>query len=317
MGLGMIDYPSTHMHYYKAFGLTIQSEIELPELSEAPVVEISDIQVRETTFTLPRFRKTKIYRRGIQAGFGQDEDGALYLHWDGVGTYKAIGGDTLLFAPDTDDANLISLFTVSEALGLLLFQRGYFLLHASAVVVGNEAWCFMGAPGAGKSTTAAAFVKAGCRLLSDDLTAIELNADGDAYIIPAYPQLKIWDATVNGLDYDRAVLSPVSEGVNKFSYQPKSEFLHGKVPLRRVFFMHKAKNRPAWQEINAAEVPMELIKNFPLPTRLLEGANLKQHFMQSFQCSRNALMGRKRRPDGFAALEKWVQESIESQLQTS
>lgn len=302
------------MYYYTAFGLNIHSEIPLPELAEGDRNAAAAIHIQQGTVKLPRLEKTRIYRRGIRAFFGKDEAEALYLHWAGIASYKAIDSHTLIVEPLTSEPELISLFTVSEALGLILFQKGYFLLHASSVAVGEEAWCFMGTPGAGKSSTAAAFMKVGCRLLSDDLTAITFDEQGAPLVVPAYPQLKIWEQTVSGLGYEQAELEPVSEGVNKYSYKPKSEFSHQSVPLKKAFFLHKARNKHACQPLNATEIPTELLRNFPLPIGLLDAGKLKEHFMQSFQCAKSAEMIRKRRPEGFSSLENWVEDSIREQL---
>ena len=298
------------MFSYKAFGLNIHSEVELPELSSIEPEAEYDLEIKINRVVLPKLKKTSIYRRGIRAEFAMEETGELVLHWDGVANFKSVSGKFLIVDPLTTDADLLSLFTVSEALGLILFQRGYFLLHASSVQVGNEAWCFMGSPGAGKSSTAAAFIKGGCSLLSDDLTAITFNDNNEPFVIPAYPQLKIWDKTVNGLHYDKSELHPVSEGVNKFSYQPKAGFLHEPVTLKKIYFLHKARNRSALKALNASEIPTETLKNFPLPIQLLAGEMLRNHFVQSFYCAKSAGMWHKRRPDGFELLEKWVQNSI-------
>lgn len=302
------------MHHYTAFGLHIHSEISLPELAGGDPHSLADVTIRQGTVELPKMRSTMIYRRGIRAFFGQDGQQALYLDWAGVASFRASGGNELVVSSIASEANIISLFTVSEALGLILFQKGYFLLHASAVAVGDEAWCFMGMPGAGKSSTAAAFIKAGGRLLSDDLTAITFDQSGNPVIIPAYPQLKIWDKTVSGLHYEQSELEPVSEGVNKFSYQPRGQFSAKAVPLKKVFFLHKARNKPPVQNMNAAEIPGEMLRNFPLPAELLTGDNLKTHFFQSLQCAKSAEVLRKRRPEGFDNLEKWVETSVREQL---
>ncbi|MCE7069908.1 serine kinase [Dyadobacter sp. CY327] len=301
------------MHYYKAFGLNILSEIQLPELSDGDGNSDPDLYIKSAAFELPALGKTQLYRRGVRASFGKDADENLYLHWDNIASFKATNGNYLYVNALTNDDNLISLFTVSEAIGLILFQRGLFLLHASSVQVGNEGWCFMGTPGAGKSTTAAAFIKAGCKLLSDDLTAIAFHEDGSAYIVPAYPQLKIWDKTVAGLHYSESELHPVSEGVNKFSYEPKSGFSHEPVPLKKVFFLHRARNRKPLAALSAAEIPTETLKHFPLPSQLLTRDVLKRLFLQSFQCSKSAKLWKKKRPDGFENLEKWVSECIPEQ----
>jgi hypothetical protein len=297
------------MHYYKAFGLNIQSETDLPELSTGNINVNCDVVIKKAEFVVPTTTKTNIFRRGIKAEFAQDNADNLYLHWDGIASYKAVEGNVLYFTPLTPDNNKLSLFTVSEALGLILFQRKHFLLHASSVLVGNEAWCFMGAPGAGKSTTAAAFLKAGCQLLSDDLTAI-MFTNGEPYIVPAYPQLKIWDNTVRGLNYDRTGLQPVSEGVNKFAYQPKKSFSHEKVRLRKIIFLHKDESIAGMRALNAKEIPTNMLENFPLPLGLLEGEALKLHFTQCFQCAAHAETWHLRRPEGFGNLEAWVDEAI-------
>ena len=304
------------MYHYKAFGLNILSDIQLPELSDGDAQNVVDLQIKSASIKLPVLANTQLYRRGIRASFAQDPDENLYLHWKGIASFKAIDGNILMVNTLTDNENLISLFTVSEALGLILFQRNMFLLHASAVQVGDEGWCFMGKPGAGKSTTAAAFVKAGCNLLSDDLTAIGFDEKGVAYIVPAYPQLKIWDTTVNGLHYDKSGLQPVSEGVNKFAYHPKADFSHERVPLKEVFFLHNARNKKPQVPLTPAEVPMETLKNFPLPSQLLTREALKNHFLQSFQCTKSAKLWKKKRPDGFENLEKWVNEHVAEQLIT-
>lgn len=302
------------MYSYKAFGLRILSEIELPELNVIDPEASYDLKIKIDQIEPIKLKKTSIYRRGIRAEFGRDSSSNLSLRWEGVANYKAINGELLIVQPLTTDSNLLSLFTVSEALGLILFQKGYFLLHASSVQVGDEAWCFMGSPGAGKSSTAAAFIKAGCSLLSDDLTAISFNEQGVPYVIPAYPQLKIWDKTVHGLHYDRTQLHPVSEGVNKFSFQPRQGFLHEPVRLKSIFFIHKARNRPALQALSAVEIPTETLKNFPLPIQLLTDDTLKNHFIQSFQCAKYAKIWHKRRPNGFDLLEKWAESSISANV---
>lgn len=230
----------------------------------------------------------------------------LYLSWEGVADYKAVNGNELLIDAHTSDAGLLSLFTLSEALGLILFQRGYYLLHASAVQVGNEAWCFMGVPGAGKSTTAAAFVKAGCPLLSDDLTAIKLDPSGQAFIVPGFPQLKVWENTARGLSYNTAEMERVSEGVNKFSMNPRATFPDEPQKLGAVYFLHTARNKKSLEPFPAIKVPFETAKHFPLSHHFLTSEVLQKLFRQSLQCASVAPFWSMRRPNGFEALEKWV-----------
>lgn len=297
------------MFRYQAYCLNFSSDIPLTECFEANSGQ-DDFTIKITRLEPPVLSATTIHRRGIMAHTAIGDNGALWLHWDGIATFRATGGTLLEVDPHVDDPDLLSLFTLSEALGLILFQRGNFLLHASAVQVGDKSWVFLGQPGAGKSTTCAAFVKAGCTLLSDDLVAIHFGPDEQPFLRPAYPQLKIWENTVKGLGFSKEDLSPVSEGVNKFALQPRDNFNFEPVPLQRMYFLDNASTtRP----LKVTELPAETLKHFPLPNQFLTPETLKQLFLQSI------LLGN--RVDGivisrftdFDSLEQWVYNCLSSQ----
>jgi hypothetical protein len=89
-------------------------------------------------------------------------------------------------------------YLLGPVLGLLLRLRGVICLHASAVAIGDRSVAFVGAPGAGKSTTAAAFSKLGYAILSDDIVALE-EQNGAFYALAAHPQLCLWPESVKML----------------------------------------------------------------------------------------------------------------------
>jgi hypothetical protein len=86
---------------------------------------------------------------------------------------------------------LLRLVILGRALGALLQWRGRFVLHASAVANGGRVRVVAGASGSGKSTTAAAHIARGWRLVADDLVVIDLDGD-EPRVLPAYPQLRLW-----------------------------------------------------------------------------------------------------------------------------
>ena len=83
-------------------------------------------------------------------------------------------------------------------LGILLRFRGQVCLHASAVVLGDECLVLSGPAGAGKSTTAAAFARAGYPIISDDIAAL-IDRSGTFYVTSAYPYLCLWPESVEML----------------------------------------------------------------------------------------------------------------------
>lgn len=87
-------------------------------------------------------------------------------------------------------------FLLGPVLGLVLRMGGVTCLHASAVAVGERAIVLVGASGAGKSTTAAAFAKLGYPILSDDIVAL-VEHRNTFLVQPAYPRIRLWSKSVD------------------------------------------------------------------------------------------------------------------------
>ena len=85
----------------------------------------------------------------------------------------------------------LSAYLYGPVLGFLLRAWGRLALHASCVYVGDGAVLIAGAPGAGKSTTAAALAARGHVVASDDLTALTFGDEQPA-AWPAFDHLRLW-----------------------------------------------------------------------------------------------------------------------------
>ncbi len=105
--------------------------------------------------------------------FAQD---AGYLLWnrDHGRVLISADGRELLCESDAGNAQWTAI-VAAQALPLAATLRGLEVLHASGVVVGGKAVLISGAAGAGKSSLAAALMRAGGLLLSDDAVALELR----------------------------------------------------------------------------------------------------------------------------------------------
>jgi hypothetical protein len=99
-------------------------------------------------------------------------------------------------SPDTAD---VALFLLGSVLGFLCHQRGLLPLHASCVEYEGKVFAMAGHSGAGKSTLAALLLAQGARLLSDDVTVIDIRAEGGPLVLPTYPRQKMWRDTLDKL----------------------------------------------------------------------------------------------------------------------
>jgi hypothetical protein len=291
---------------FRAYHLLIEADFDLrlPHANGTP-----DIVIKAGVIAKSATYQTNIYRKAIRAKFCNDDLGAI-LDWPDIARFLAIDGQQLIYQRYTTDDDVFRLFVLSEALGLLLFQRGVFLLHGSAVKIGHKAIVFLGQPGAGKSTTAAAFAKAGFTILSDDMTAIAFDSEQKAVVWPGFPEIKIWQNTVQHLGFDTRLLEPAFEGHHKFLLrQDESTFPTKPLPLQQIFIV-KGPHSKKTGFIKNIEAPLELLRHFPLPVRMLQSQNLQKHFKDCLQIAASAPIAAIKRPKNFEALGAFVKQFI-------
>lgn len=185
------------LHHYRHSGLVIASDIKLPEWEAfACAPDQADVRI-----TLAEGRCTDCPTDGSVV-VGE----TLRFAVEGVGAWQVEGGHTIHIHPEPGaDLPELRLFTLGSAWGGLGYQRGFAMWHGSAIEVDGRAILFCGAGGAGKSTMAAAMVKRGARLVSDDLSRIEPDG-GKARIHPSSARIKLWSGAIEHLGWQDRVL---------------------------------------------------------------------------------------------------------------
>jgi hypothetical protein len=144
-------------------------------------------------------------------------------------------------------------YLLGPVLGLFLRLRGVVSLHASAVSLGGRSIALLGGPGAGKSTTAAAFARQGNRILSDDIVALEERGQ-DFYVLPAYPHLCLWPDSVNALYGSPEALPRFVHDWEKrrLSLSEAGRFESRALPLRAIYVLGERRPDPAPYADNVA-----------------------------------------------------------------
>ncbi len=166
--------------------------------------------------------------------------GACRLAIPGVAAYLAEAGRTVTVAPAPEaDPAAVRLFLLGTMFGFVCHQRGLLPLHAGCVEIDGQAVAFTGPSGAGKSTLTAAFLRRGHRILSDDLTVIDL-ANGVPMVLPSFPRVKLWADSLKGLGRDERGLSEVRSGVPKFELPLDTAFHTARLPLTAIYHLATA-----------------------------------------------------------------------------
>ncbi|MEM6255664.1 MAG: hypothetical protein AAF821_22350 [Cyanobacteria bacterium P01_D01_bin.156] len=221
------------MFFYRAYNLTICSELLLPELSPLNDAVTTDVTISRGDFIPPDFISTQT--QCLVAAPKKDE---VYLHWPFIGTFLIRNGTEIVLnlLPDADK-NVVRLFLLGAGLGMLLHQRNLFVLHASSVSLNGCAVAFMGNKGWGKSTTAGALHKRGYPFFSDDVTAIDLSNPHQAMLLPGYGQLKLWPESAFALGQQPEGLSKLHPEIDKRDFQSKKSLVKAAQPLKHIYLL--------------------------------------------------------------------------------
>ena len=168
------------MPTYQCYGLTLHSEIDLPELTAVDDVEQPDVVIERAAVDEPTPEAVR-----LPWGMWRD-DHHFGLHIIDVARFQVTDGVHVRVAESREaEAGHVRLFLLGTVLGAVLTQRGYLTLHANAVRVGEHAALVMGPSGAGKSTLAAELSRRGLDLLADDV--VPVDADGLAWPLSGWP----------------------------------------------------------------------------------------------------------------------------------
>lgn len=179
---------------YNIFGGSFRSGLVFPELTPIPglpvrwLLDISS-RVREIADATTVGREE--VEKGVAVTLAQHADG-FRLVFDDTGTFDiSVDGSRIEWTPLPEpDLAAARKDILGRVFAVCLHQQGVLALHGSAVELSGSAVAFLAPKFHGKSTTAAALVDAGGRLLADDIVAI--TTDGAPVVLPSIPFIQLW-----------------------------------------------------------------------------------------------------------------------------
>ncbi|CQR74733.1 HPr kinase/phosphorylase [Sporomusa ovata DSM 2662] len=217
------------LYRYSAFGIQIDSEIMLPELQQAwggPADVIICYGAVPDKINVP-IKTAYCYQAAV---------GEFLLRIDGIAVYYVTNGQQITIQP-LGDANysLVRLYLLGTAMGVLLMQRGLVPIHGSTVAINGCGVVFTGVSGAGKSTMAAALLKKGYSLLTDDVSAVASDQNGVFWVQPGYPQQKLWQDAASMIGIDTMVFDRICEDRDKYAVPISAGFRRLSIPITAVY----------------------------------------------------------------------------------
>jgi hypothetical protein len=248
---------------HTVFGLTLRSNLPIPGLAQlensldSAAVDIHWGQTPSAARIVSAGCEEPFYTSSYKDESGnpglrirKSADGVLLhlLYYDRIEFWLERKGRAVWVVwPETSSLEDANSYLLGPVLGLLLRLRGVTCLHASAVALENRIVVFVGAEGAGKSTTAAAFARQGHGVISDDVVALIENSEG-FQVTPAYPHLSLWPDSVEMLYGSSDALPRLSPGWDKrcLALGERGTRFEGRpLPLGAIYLLGERRSHPA------------------------------------------------------------------------
>jgi hypothetical protein len=279
--------PGGDRHTHTAFGLALELDprIELPELAGATAddaaasalspptrVLLAPEQLRRRWAALKtaatRVREVRFADAPIRTVDFAEPAGYLLWNEEHGRVLISVDGRELLCEPDGANERWATI-VAAQALPLAATLRGLEVLHASGVVIDGSAVLISGPAGAGKSSLAAALLRAGGLLLSDDAVALTLR---DRALVAHAGSLALQLRTA---EYERLSANERSalggpDGAIEGKRRYVSANAPAPAPLGGLFLLERSAAEPAVERLAAVSPFALLASTFNLSVRTPE-----------------------------------------------
>ncbi len=268
--------------FHFLYGLKIASSLPLPGLPAQPrKSQQVDVQIRlkeNSEFLRTLFELPNDYHY-TSPDCGTDGDPNLRVGTLASGKYYGFFySDGARFAvshegreiwadwPENYTLEDTCTYLIGPVIAFVLRLRGAVCLHASSISIGGRALALLGAPGAGKSTTAAGFAGLGYTVVSDDV--VVLADEGIRFLVqPGYPRINLWPDSVRVLFGSEDALPKITPTWGKRYLaldQSGHRFQSGPLPLRAIYILGEREaglTSPVIEELSGSAALTSLIAN--------------------------------------------------------
>lgn len=298
--------PPIRMHSYSLYNLCVHSDIAFDDLPGGG--EVADATIR----------LTKLDQSVLAAGERNGNRVTGRLHYDPLESdvlFEIKNGRSIALDPLAPiDPDVLKGWLTGVFMSVLLRQRGYLVLHASAVVKDGQAVAFMGESGWGKSTIAEYLHQQGYDLLTDDVLVLDIPKDGEGVsVLPGHRFIRLREEAGREFVGTFEALPRVNPYTTK-RVRIVEDGPDRPIPLRKLY---------ALENVAAAAYSVEPIPAQMALLRLLGNARSKDLLSSpAFQASLMkqcaalvgrvpvALLHRRRGLDTFPELQRAVEEDL-------
>ncbi len=230
-------------YVYYLYGVRLRSQWRLPfpcqAVAERHLAEIDLTEGRASLFSEAR-RKARTPPNGAE-WFQQARlpEGSTYLRWAGLFEFLiSSDGGRITCRPLADaSGEAFQVYLLGQVLSFALLKQGIESFHSTVVALDGLAVGFLGGPGYGKSSLAAAFLHAGYPLVTDDLLVVKEQGDS-LFAYPGLPRIKLFPEVAIAFLCEQGPGTPMNPHTSKLviPLDPRLS-LQMAAPLRAIYVL--------------------------------------------------------------------------------
>lgn len=286
---------------HQVYGLQIEVNIALPSLPIQSKQQAADVKIKlkeapEFISALLNSSSKSFYSSGNSDSVQESSMSVETLLGDKY--FGFFYGDGVRFAveregreiwadwPDGYSLEDACTYLIGPVISFALRLQGATCLHASAIAIDDYAIALVGPPGAGKSTTAAAFARLGYPVLTDDV--VVLADRGDQFFVQSgYPRVNLWPDSVCALFGSKDALPHITPTWDKQYLaldQNGYRFQTEPLPLGAIYILSEREaglTTPIVEELAGSEAFTMLVANTYVNYLLNDEMRLREFDMLS------------------------------------
>lgn len=299
---------SRQLRHYLAYGLRLDSDIDLPWPAAPPFDGDPDIAVR--IGAVPQTLASPVE----QDGYWQATSNAFLLNVDGNGRYLVTDGGRRVRVAAAENGGTVRVCQFDSVVAACLQMRGILTLHGTAIATAAGAVLFAGPAGIGKSSLAATLIDCGYALLADELVGVACD-DAPPRALGGFPRIRLWADAMKNLDdsWRRSAAAPVHPGIENYAV-PTPRFCGEELPVHTVYLLSGANETDiAVKPVAPARAFAALVEVTYRMRPLFGLGQSGRHFRAVSAVVRHGVVERIRRPRGVcppAALAERLAERL-------
>jgi hypothetical protein len=267
--------PEPLSRQYRVYGLALRSEVAIDGLVPSASASSIDCEIHlgEVVPLAHTVDVSWLEEQGEPGARVTRSGSAVVLEYrDGTRFHVDGGRITTSWTTTAED---MASYLLGPVLALVLRQHGRLVLHASGVVVDGKAILLAGAAGAGKSTTAAAFVARGAALITDDVAAIEWS-DGHPHVACGYARIRLWSDSAAALFGSAEALPLLTPTWEKRYVDATERSADEAVPLGSIVILGGRGDETRLRRLEGHEAVMAVLARMSVPALVEEGEHVRE-----------------------------------------